>query len=257
MDSLCTSDGSSSPYNGHLLSSYFRQGVYFDQLSAEKSRKLFEDFIAKWNDNSLSSKYYEMDTVKPKTKERTGYTWAFVNKLDKKDKKGLQVMSADSDTAATHDMLGQGGVIQPAPKAVSKSGKRVLGPAAPDASTLQAYSAQLHKKDRRDHRKHDSLVASELSGGKATGFERKLEKKAEAKAERQARDGSPGIYVTLVLLRTHCPHTSALVYQSTYTKLHTLRHGITHMHARQCRYPSPHLQSSRPSGVGMGYRLAD
>eukprot|EP00038_Savillea_parva_P000654 m.97615 g.97615 ORF g.97615 m.97615 type:complete len:332 (+) comp10224_c0_seq1:86-1081(+) len=173
-----------------------KKGVYFDQLSAERSRELFQDFIVKWNEGSLSDTYYTMDPIKPKTKERTGYTWGFVNKLDKHDKEGLQSLSQAVDYSATHDVLGGTGaqVVSTASAASGSGGRRaVRGPAAPDPEMLQAYSKQLHAKDRRDVRRDHKLVVDELTGGKATGFERKLEKKAEARAERQAREASPDI----------------------------------------------------------------
>jgi hypothetical protein len=39
------------------------QSVYFDQLSAERSRELFDEFVEKWNAGDLSSKYYDMVPV--------------------------------------------------------------------------------------------------------------------------------------------------------------------------------------------------
>lgn len=183
----------------------FPQGVYFDQLNAGRSRELFDDFVVKWNEGSLSSKYYTMDPIKPKSKERTGYTWSFVNKLDKSDKKGLQQLSDSVEESLTHDALGSGGAVPrstPIPGAAStaapargseKPARRVMLPAAPDAETLKAYSAQLQQKERRDYRAQDKLAHDEITGGKATGFERKLEKKADARAERLAREASPGV----------------------------------------------------------------
>eukprot|EP00035_Acanthoeca_spectabilis_P022826 m.446024 g.446024 ORF g.446024 m.446024 type:complete len:306 (+) comp19302_c0_seq1:269-1186(+) len=182
-----------------------KKGVYFDQLNAGRSRELFDDFVVKWNEGSLSSKYYTMDPIKPKSKERTGYTWSFVNKLDKSDKKGLQQLSDSVEESLTHDALGSGGAVPrstPIPGAAStaapargseKPARRVMLPAAPDAETLKAYSAQLQQKERRDYRAQDKLAHDEITGGKATGFERKLEKKADARAERLAREASPDV----------------------------------------------------------------
>jgi hypothetical protein len=127
-----------------------------------------------------------------------------VDKLDKQDKKGLAELEKEVETSAVTDVLGGGAAIvgaagpatsaSAAPDAAPASAapRRVMGPAAPDASQLQAYSQQLHQKDRRDYRKQDREVVEELVGGKATGHERKLEKKMDARAERQAREQSPG-----------------------------------------------------------------
>ena len=151
-------------------------------------------------------------------KDRTGFKWAFVDKLDKKDKKGLAALEKEIETSAVTDVLGGGAAIvsagghtgtsaSHAPSAAAP--RRVMGPAAPDASQLQAYSRQLHQKDRRDYRKQDRDVVEELIGGKATGHERKLEKKMDARAERQAREQSPGESV---------PHSTILSLRVAVTR---------------------------------------
>eukprot|EP00041_Stephanoeca_diplocostata_P000037 m.13093 g.13093 ORF g.13093 m.13093 type:complete len:139 (-) comp10037_c0_seq2:316-732(-) len=66
-------------------------------------------------------------------------------------------------------------------------------PEHPGQEELASYNASLRQKDRRDYRKHAATVLDELSGGKATGFEAKLEKKAMARVERAAREESPDV----------------------------------------------------------------
>eukprot|EP00729_Bicosta_minor_P003754 gene3754-6986_t len=56
---------------------------------------------------------------------------------------------------------------------------------------LQDYSRALKRKDERDYRKHKKMVVDELSGGRPTGHDAKVEKKMMGRQARAARDASP------------------------------------------------------------------
>lgn len=171
-----------------------KKGVYFDQLEAKASRKLFDKFIDRWNDGELKQKYYDLSrsAAPPDTKDRTGYKWGFASKLDKSERRDLQDLRGNVARTSESKALGTGGPSAWSSAAVQKKVCPVVkGPWMPSPAEMGAYNSQLQQKDRRDYRKDKALELDELIGGKATGHERVQEKRTAAREERTTREQSP------------------------------------------------------------------
>lgn len=205
-------------YNRHAEFSYWlrkKKGVYFDSLKAEDTRPAFDKFVKKWNAGDLSAKYYDAGgsggSKEEEAKTRTMYKWKFASKLGKSDQKAQESLRSEVSSAKTVDMQTGAALVAPSVlESTSRGGgggrvgaaaaaggggpvvkKRVLGPSAPPREMLQDYSRALKRKDDHDFRKHKEMVVDELSGGRPTGRDAKMEKKMIGRQARSDRDASP------------------------------------------------------------------
>ena len=192
-----------------------KKGVYFDSLKAEDTRPAFDKFVKKWNAGDLSAKYYDAGgsggSKEEEAKTRTMYKWKFASKLGKSDQKAQESLRSEVSSAKTVDMQTGAALVAPSVlESTSRGGgggrvgaaaaaggggpvvkKRVLGPSAPPREMLQDYSRALKRKDDHDFRKHKEMVVDELSGGRPTGRDAKMEKKMIGRQARSDRDASP------------------------------------------------------------------
>jgi len=76
--------------------------IYFDEITSDKAHEIFDEFVQKWNDGSLSKIFkQELNNTDFDKASRTRHKWGFVEKLDPVEMGNLKD-SIESDTHREH-----------------------------------------------------------------------------------------------------------------------------------------------------------
>ena len=137
---------------------------------SDDARALFKDFIERWNDGSLSKKYYSGE-YSTKAPTLSNHKWGFASSLSHDDKSRLATLThtvhdstnpaPERYTAPAHTAT-VGPMLEEASDDERKHGKGLIGPAAPSRQALDSYAKALQDKDRRDLRKTDKEVHDDV-----------------------------------------------------------------------------------------------
>mmetsp|Transcript_13542 Transcript_13542/g.18744 ORF Transcript_13542/g.18744 Transcript_13542/m.18744 type:complete len:338 (-) Transcript_13542:139-1152(-) len=158
---------------------------FLDDLSREKTNKLFEKFTSKWNSGSLPDNLYEgINRTQLESSALTKHKWSFVKKLGDKEKFELARLRDDVDTDNQRQSFQANALTRTCDLPVSSRGK--TGPMRKQETPYdREMRRKTEKKERRDYQKHKDMVMEELVP-KATGREALIEKRKQKGAYARA-----------------------------------------------------------------------
>eukprot|EP00117_Sycon_ciliatum_P026706 scpid22261/ scgid21859/ len=188
--------------------------VFFEDLTSEKARSYFNDFVKLWNKGKLDEKYYKGQTSGVRSQQdRTRHSW----NISGINKRTLGSVVSEV-TSLTDDQSGFGPPVPATGStAVSASKPSAAGPSKPASVRTAPVKAlvgpmlppgfQPQREDAEEERaeKHRSVAeerrrraefhreAIETMLPKASGHEAKVEKRKAAAERRRARGDSPDV----------------------------------------------------------------
>jgi len=172
--------------------------IYFDEITSDKAHEIFDEFVQKWNDGSLSKIFkQELNNTDFDKASRTRHKWGFVEKLDPVEMGNLKD-SIESDTHREH--------LREFKKEDTKVEKPKLkiGPQLPSELRSHKQNDSIDEMDEEDRKynekikqkraekkfvKEKEVVLDEILP-KATGRDAVIEKK-RVRAEQKRADDSP------------------------------------------------------------------
>ncbi|KAJ1984130.1 hypothetical protein H4R34_000841 [Dimargaris verticillata] len=87
-----------------------KKKLYFDELSSKDNRRYFKDFVTRWNQVTLSARYYRgMTTAELPASSKTRHQWSFTSKLlydeTQRQHRRDEVRRQRRDFRKTHEMV--------------------------------------------------------------------------------------------------------------------------------------------------------
>eukprot|EP00727_Mastigamoeba_balamuthi_P010158 m51a1_g5765 hypothetical protein (350) ;mRNA; r:1232485-1233672 len=164
-------------------------------LTADESRRLFDEFARLWNSGRLDDAYYDGSAAREATlggaAERTSYRWGFAAKMSASESQELASRRAEIE----RQTYGAGAPQQQQSRSAMPLPERPkLAPRAPlDQAELEEQREREARERRmalKRTRQDDRVVEDELAP-KATGRDAVIEKRKAAREERRAREDSP------------------------------------------------------------------
>ena len=166
---------------------YRNEGIAFNDLTSEQSRKAFERFASSYNAGNLEGEFYTSKLPAPVLEEckTTKHSWGFNTNMTDAEKKGLQTLQQNitkqteyNNKAELPKSSAKSGYCQPATTAMKPAtGQDTDNNAGPTSKTpAERLDERRANKRLRDHVRN---VNEELDGGPKDFRERQLAKKRE------------------------------------------------------------------------------
>ncbi|KAG0253608.1 hypothetical protein BG011_006258 [Mortierella polycephala] len=180
---------------------------YFEDLTADESRRYFRKFVKAWNNFELDESYYKgIRSSQLSSKSTTKYQWGFAKKIGKEDQSRVESIRDSIDTMTNTRFANEVSRLTGKSTASAldsgSAPKKILGPTMPSSASSRRpqtadevfereeegrYRRQQNRADQKAYRKTKESVMEELVP-KATGREAMLEKKRAQNAyHRQER----------------------------------------------------------------------
>ncbi|KAF9576817.1 hypothetical protein EC968_003324 [Mortierella alpina] len=192
---------------------------YFEDMSADDTRRYFKKFVRAWNNFDLDESYYKgIRSAQLSSKGTTKYQWGFVKKIAQEDKDRVESVRDSIDTMTNIKFANEvsrltgkstAGSLDSAPRSNGAS-RIALGPSFPPSSEAPRLSRRPmtaddvaekeerdsrsrlhHRAEMRSYRKSKEADLEELVP-KATGREAMLEKR-RAQTAYNRRERSPDV----------------------------------------------------------------
>ncbi|KAF9201727.1 hypothetical protein BGZ49_008065 [Haplosporangium sp. Z 27] len=190
---------------------------YFEDLSADESRRYFRKFVRAWNDFDLDESYYKgIRSSQLHSKDLTKYQWGFAKKIGKEDQNRVEAIRDSIDTMTNtrfaqevSRLTGKSTLSGSDSTIGSNAPRRTLGPSLPPSANMgpnrrPMTADEVAEKEERDHYDHLKRRAEQKAYRKskeadleelvpkATGREAILEKR-RAQTAYNRRERSPDV----------------------------------------------------------------